>query len=472
MSEGGIVPKMEMLGDTIAAISTPPGEGGIGIIRISGQQALDIARRIIRKVNGDEWKNQESWKLGRGRVVDNRSGEIIDEVLISVMKAPKSYTREDTVEINCHGGIIPLVKTLELLLINGARIAEPGEFTRRAFLNGRIDLAQAESVLDVIRAKTSAGLKLAISQLEGSLSRKIRELQEKLLNMLAHVEASIDFPEEVSGENLQEELDKDKEKLVEEIEDLLRGAEIGKILREGLLTVIAGKPNVGKSSLLNMLLKENKAIVTEIPGTTRDIIEDELNIRGIPLRIADTAGLRKTMDKVEKIGVARTREFIKKADLVMLVLDDITGLTDEDMSIIKLTGDKKCLVLINKIDAGKGKIKVEGLNKIIGKRPVIKISALRGDGIKEIEEKIHQMVLGGEVWAERRQIVSNMRHKVALEKAKNSLLDVGKGIRDKMPVDIIAIDLKSAWESLGEITGETVNEDIIDKIFADFCIGK
>jgi len=456
--------------DTIAAISTPLGEGGIGIVRLSGAEATEIAKKIFRAKRG-EWVNAGSHSLIYGHIFD-RAGKDVDEVLLGYMKAPNTYTREDVVEINCHGGIVPLRKILELTLAQGARLAEPGEFSKRAFLNGRLDLAQAESIIDVIRSKTEAGLKLAVSQLKGELSEKILILQDGLLGLLAQVEANIDFPEDDLEEATGIKIIRSSEELLKQIEELIRGAEAGRIYRDGISTIIIGRPNVGKSSLLNALLRENRAIVTEIPGTTRDIIEEVINIQGIPLKIIDTAGLRETEDIVEKIGVEKTREMIGRADLVLLVLDAVRGLTDEDFTIIESIGDRKAIFLVNKVDVEEIRIDESEIKKLSVKRPVIRISAETGKGLDQLEEKIVEMALGGQVAVSDTVLVANIRHRRALEKAAQHLNEAVNGIKEKVPVDVVAIDIRSAWESLGEITGTTVTEDLLDRIFADFCIGK
>ncbi|NPV74598.1 MAG: tRNA uridine-5-carboxymethylaminomethyl(34) synthesis GTPase MnmE [Pelotomaculum sp.] len=459
-----------MLDDTIAAISTPIGEGGIGIVRISGPDAVKVAKKFFLTKRKD-WDQAGSHRLIYGHVFD-REGNIVDEVLLSFMRAPRTYTREDVVEINCHGGIVPLRKVLELALANGARLAEPGEFSKRAFLNGRLDLAQAESVIDIIRSKTEAGLRVAVSQLRGDLSRKVEDLQGRLLGLLAQVEANIDFPEDDLEEATVEDILRSGEDLIEEIKEIVRRAEAGKIYREGISTVIIGRPNVGKSSLLNALLRENRAIVTDIPGTTRDIIEEYINIRGIPLKIIDTAGLRETGDAVERIGVEKAREAVEQADLVLLVLDAARGLTEEDYAIIEKVGGKKVIFIVNKADVREKKISSEGAAKIAGGRPVLWISALEGTGLDKLEEKIVEMVMGGQVYPKDELIISNTRHRMAMERAADHLAEAVSGIRQNVPVDVVAIDLRAAWESLGEITGTTVTEDLIDRIFADFCIGK
>ncbi len=396
----------------------------------------------------------------------------VDEVLVGYMKAPHTYTREDIVEINCHGGIVPTKKILELVLGAGARLARPGEFSLRAFLNGRIDLAQAESIVDVIRAQTEAGLKLAVAQLNGNLSRKISDLQEKLLGLLARVEANIDFPEDDLEDSTSEELVHISEDLLQRIKNLIKGAQAGKIYREGIRTIIIGRPNVGKSSLLNALLRENRAIVTDIPGTTRDIIEEIINIRGIPLKIIDTAGLHETENIIEKIGMEKTREMIGRADLVLVVLDAGRGLAEEDLDIISYVGDKKAVFLINKDDLAEKKIVVKNMDDFAAGRPVLRISAKDGTGLDELEEKIFEMVMGGHLSGTDEVLVANTRHKQALETAARHLEEAVTEIKRSVPVDVVAIDIRAAWEALGEITGSAVTEDLLNRIFADFCVGK
>lgn len=461
-----------MLYDTIAAISTPLGEGGIGIVRMSGPEALSIAGKIFKGIKNADWQEGSSHRLYYGHVVEPETKTVVDEILLGVMRAPHTFTREDVVEFNCHGGIVPIRKILEIVLSNGARLAEPGEFSKRAFLNGRLDLAQAESIIDVIRSKTEAGLKLAISQLKGDLSEKINILQEKLLALLAQIEANIDFPEDDLEDASRQQIGSRSAEMLAEVQELLAGADTGKIYREGIWTVIVGRPNVGKSSLLNAMLREKRAIVTEIPGTTRDVIEEIINIRGIPLKLADTAGLRETDDIVERIGVEKSRELVEKADLVLVVLDATTGITVEDKEILEMVKDKISILLVNKIDIGDGEFIAKKLSSLSESKPIIKMSVKEGAGLGELEEQIVEMVLGGSVTASDNVLVSNIRHKQALERAKRHLQEVVTAITGPVPADLISIDLRGAWEALGEVTGSTVTEDLVDRIFADFCIGK
>ncbi|MGJ0848594.1 tRNA modification GTPase trmE [Tissierella praeacuta DSM 18095] len=456
---------------TIAAISTAVGEAGIGIVRISGKDALNIGNYIFEGNKVQELKDDHNRKLVYGHIVDRQNNQLIDEVLISYMKGPHTYTREDMVEVYCHGGIISVKKVLELILSNGARLAEPGEFTKRAFLNGRLDLSQSEAIIDMIRAKTDKSFEASLNQLEGSLSRKIKEIRNILLEMIAHVEVSIDFPDEDIEEVTYEDLEKSGNKVKEELEQLLSTAERGKILRDGLNTVILGKPNVGKSSLLNAVLRENRAIVTDIPGTTRDIIEEYVNIDGIPLRIIDTAGIRNTDDLVEQIGVDKAKETVEKADLIIAVFDASREMSDEDYEIIELIKDKKSIILLNKTDLPT-KYDEAYLKSIINNREIITTSITSGVGVDLLERSIKNIFYSGEVEVYSDTIVTNVRHKNQLVKALQNINQAIKDIKGNVPIDCIEVDLKNCWENLGEISGDTIGEDILDKIFSEFCIGK
>lgn len=456
--------------DTIAAISSAVGEAGIGIVRLSGKEAINIANRVFKCVKNKELIQAENRKLNYGHIIDEE-GRIIDEVLIVYMKAPYTYTREDVVEIYCHGGIIPVRKVLELLLRKGARLAEPGEFTKRAFLNGRLDLSQAEAVIDIIRAKTDKSFQVSMNQLEGNLSKKITELRDQVLNMIAHVEASIDFPEDDIEEITYEELENMAHRVIEGIKELLNTANSGKILRDGLNTVILGKPNVGKSSLLNALLRENRAIVTDIPGTTRDIIEEFISIDGIPLKIVDTAGIRETEDIVEKIGVDRAKESIELADLIIAVFDASRELTEEDYNIIDLIKGKKSIAIFNKTDLPNS-YTMEDLRKLLGHIEIIEASIANGIGIDKLEEKIKEMFYSGSLELDSTVVVTNIRHKNQLEKALRNMESALEDIRANIPLDCIEVDLRDCWDNLGEISGDTISEDILDRIFNEFCIGK
>lgn len=460
-----------MIDDTIAAIATAPGEAGIGIVRLSGPMAVEILDQVFVPSKGKSIKEFSSRRLTHGYIVHPHTQDKIDEALVVYMKGPHTYTAEDVAEIDCHGGIVPVRRILSLVLSMGARAAEPGEFTKRAFLNGRIDLAQAEAVMDVISAKTEKGFDIALGQLEGSLSKEVHKIRNNILEMIAHITVNIDFPDEDIEEITYHGLEKQAKEIVGIIDTLLATAHSGKIIREGLKTVIIGKPNVGKSSLMNALLKESRAIVTEIPGTTRDVIEEYVNIQGIPLKIVDTAGIRETEDLVEKIGVERSKEFFNKADLIIFVLNASEPLTEEDRQIIGLVNDRDAIILLNKTDLPM--VVNEGeLQEMLPGKKVIRISVTEGIGLKEIEDTIAQMVYGGQVKHKELSLVTNVRHQNALERAKRSMEDAVKAIQTNMPLDFVEVDVRDCWEYLGEITGDTVGEDIIDRIFANFCLGK
>lgn len=461
-----------MLEDTIAAIATPLGEGGIGIVRISGSEARNIAQKIFKPKYNVNWSKGPGFRMVYGHIVNPKTNELLDEVILSLMIKPKSFTGEDVVEINCHGGIIPLRKILELVLNYGARLAEPGEFSKRAFLNGRLDLAQAESIIDIIRSKTDIGLKISMSQLQGKLSALINNIQQDVLGILALIEANIDFPEDDIDEASINHILEQCINIKKELEKLITGADNGRIYRDGVQTVIVGRPNVGKSSLLNALLKENRAIVTDIPGTTRDIIEEIINVGGIPLKIIDTAGLRKTDDVVEKIGVERSKESIDKADLILFMVDAADGFKREDLEILNLIKNHKVIAIINKIDITENSSISEELNRHLKNIPQVQISALHHTGIDKLEKLITELVLGGQVSVNDQVLVTNIRHKQALEKANRHIEEVLKGINNQVPLDLVSIDVKGAWEALGEINGTAVGEDLVDRIFKDFCIGK
>jgi tRNA modification GTPase len=462
-----------MFDDTIAAISTPPGEGGIGIVRLSGSRARKIGLSIFHFA-GDV-TDPESHRLYYGIIVDGNSGQHVDEALISFMDAPRTFTREDVVEINCHGGILPLSKTLELVLSAGARIAGPGEFTQRAFLNGRIDLAQAEAVIQVIRARTETAMKLGMAQLQGRLSREVRQIRHTLLTLLAHIEASIDFPEHHDVEELaRDRLSAGIEKGITEITKLLETADKGRILREGIRTAIVGRPNVGKSSLLNALLQEQRAIVTNIPGTTRDLLEENINLGGVALTVMDTAGIRKAKNDVEKIGVQRSREALEKADLVLFLLDAARGITAADKEIIAEIGGKPCIVIANKVDLLENDHEetVRGIAGAVTPRRLVAMSLLHEKGLDELEQSILSTVFKGDVTSPESVMVTSKRHKNALHQAKEALNDLLTALQAGYAVDLLAIDLHTALTALGEITGETVGDQLAEEIFSTFCIGK
>ncbi|MFW5648090.1 MAG: tRNA uridine-5-carboxymethylaminomethyl(34) synthesis GTPase MnmE [Candidatus Alkaliphilus sp. MAG34] len=459
------------LDDTIAAIATAPGEAGIGIVRISGEKSIEIIDKIFESKRGKKLSQYKPRRITYGYIIDPETNEKIDEVLVSYMKAPDTYTREDIVEINCHGGMIPVKRILELVLRSGARAADPGEFTKRAFLNGRIDLAQAEAIMDLIGAKTEKGFDVALNQLEGFLSKEVSKIREKLLEMLAHIEVSIDFAEEDIDEITLDILLESSREVEKDIQKLLDTSHTGKIIREGLSTVIVGKPNVGKSSLLNALIKESRAIVTNVPGTTRDVIEEYLSIKGIPLRLIDTAGIRETDDVVEKIGVERSKELFNLADLIIVVLDASDNLTKEDLEIMSLIGSKRALIIINKTDLPQ-KFEVDEVRNIVKDKDIIEISILENIGIEQIEDALVEMVYQGEVKAKDSLLVTNVRHKNALERALKGIKDGIKAIEEQLPLDFIEVDIRDVWQALGEITGDTAEEDLLDRIFENFCIGK
>lgn len=454
------------MSDTIAAISTAIGESGIGIVRMSGTESINIADMVFK---GAKTKTKENRKLTYGYIMDD--DKIIDEVLIAFMNGPYTYTRENMVEIYCHGGIISVRKILELLLQRGARLAEPGEFTKRAFLNGRLDLVQAEAVIDIIRSKTDKSFQVSLDQLEGNLSAKIKEIRNTLLGMIAHIEVSIDFPEEDVEVSTLEELENNALEVKEKITALLSTADRGKILRDGLNTVILGKPNVGKSSLLNAVLRENRAIVTDIPGTTRDIIEEYINIDGIPLKIIDTAGIRETSDVVEKIGVDRAKRTVEEADLIIAIFDISRELSEEDHQILELIKDKKTIILLNKTDLP-NVYDEDYFKNYVKDIQIISTSITKGVGIEELENSIRNMFYSGNVEIKSDIVINNVRHKNQLDKALKNILSVIEDLNANVPLDCLEVDLKNCWENLGEISGDTIGEDILDRIFSEFCIGK
>jgi tRNA modification GTPase len=455
--------------DTITAISTAIGEGGISIIRVSGEKALQVVGRIFRGKNTKGLDTMGTYTMRYGHIVEFGGDDAVDEVIVSYMKGPRSFTAEDTIEINCHGGIVATNKVLENVIKAGARMAEPGEFTKRAFLNGRIDLSQAEAVIDIIRAKTELSMKSAVLQAGGNLSAAVRELREKLIALIAHIEATVDYPEddleEITGIQVAARL----KEVVAEIGKAVESAEEGKILREGLSTVIVGKPNVGKSSLLNTLLKENRAIVTDIPGTTRDVIEEYISIKGIPVKIVDTAGIRETEDVVEKIGVEKSIEKIEEADLIILLLDSSSELTDEDRDIISFIKGKKYIVLLNKSDLNE-RINIKEIEELESGY-VISTSVTQGFGIDQLKEAIVKLFFHGEIKTNE-LVITNMRHKEAMMAAKSSCLQAIEALSSTSAIDLASIDIRNAWYSLGQITGDTMEENIIDKIFSEFCLGK
>ncbi|MGV8982471.1 tRNA uridine-5-carboxymethylaminomethyl(34) synthesis GTPase MnmE [Clostridium sp.] len=454
--------------DTIAAIATSIGESGISIIRVSGDKSIDIVDSIFIGKNNRKLNDFKTYTMRYGHIIDKK-GIKLDEVIISYMKGPKSFTAEDTIEINCHGGVVGTNRILQEVIRAGARMAAPGEFTKRAFLNGRIDLSEAEAVMDIITAKTELSMKSALMQSEGSISREIKKIRNKLLSVIAHIEVTVDYPEEDIEEVTAGEVKDDVTSIIGEIDLLLSTADEGKILREGLSTVIVGKPNVGKSSLLNALVKEKRAIVTDVPGTTRDAIEEYISIEGIPVKIVDTAGIRETEDIVEKIGVETSKQKIDEADLVILILDWSNKLSKEDVEIIKYIKEKKYIVLLNKSDLG-GKIEREELQSLKSKY-ITNISVKTGEGLNKVKEQIKDLFFKGEIKTEG-VFVTNNRHKEALIRAKENLESSLNAIEYTSAIDLASIDIRNAWTNLGDITGEALDEDIIHKIFSEFCLGK
>ena len=456
--------------DTICAIATPIGEGGIAIIRISGEKALEIADKIFAPKSKKDIKDMKTYTMRYGTIVDLDTKDIIDDVILSYMKGPRSYTGENVIEVNCHGGVVATNRVLNQIVKAGARIAEPGEFTKRAFLNGRIDLSQAEATMDIIKAKTELSMKSAMMQSKGALSKEIGELRKYLLNVLALIEYAVDFTEDdedIVDDDLIAQIKDSITKTITRINSLLKNADEGKIIRDGLNIVIVGKPNVGKSSLLNSLLWEKRAIVTDIPGTTRDIIEEYINLDGIPIKITDTAGIRDTEDTVEKIGVERSKEKIEEADLVILMLDTSRALDDEDRVIIDAINDKKYIALLNKVDL-ECKLSEEVITSL---NRTIEISAKTGFGIENLKEEIKNLFFNGEIDSES-LIISNTRHKQALYRSLEDCNLALEKINLNEYLDLISIYITSAMRALGEITGDELEEDLLNKIFSEFCCGK
>ena len=455
--------------DTIAAIATAMSNSGIGIVRISGDEAFEVADRIFHPKKGNQKvSDMESHTVHYGYIKDG--DEVVDEVLLLVMRGPKTYTCENVVEIDCHGGVLVMKKLLETVLKYGARPAEPGEFTKRAFLNGRIDLSQAESVIDVINAQNDLALKSSVSQLQGAVLEKIREIRAIILHELAFIESALDDPEHYTLDDYEEELEGKMSDVRNRVKKLLDSSDNGKMLKEGIRTVIVGKPNAGKSSLLNLLVGEERAIVTEIAGTTRDILEEQIQIGGIGLNIIDTAGIRETDDIVEKIGVSKSKEYMEKADLVIYVVDSSTDLDDNDREIMESIQKKKAIILLNKSDL-ETKTTAEDL-KVNADQPIISISAKNRLGIEELEHTIEQMFFSGKITFNDEVYITNIRHKNALSETVNSLDMVLNSIRDGMPEDFYTIDMMNAYSELGSIIGEAVGEDLVNEIFSKFCMGK
>ncbi len=457
--------------DTIAAIATAPGESGIGIVRLSGPQAISIAGKLIKLKQGKKAAALPSYTIHYGHAVDPKTSKIIDEVILSVMKAPKTYTREDVAEINCHGGMVSVRRTLEAAITLGARLAEPGEFTRRAYLNGRIDLAQAEAVVDIIKAKTSDSLSAAVNQLKGRLSGELKEIAESIKSAAVEVEANIEFPEEGLEAAGLKVTARALSSARERLKELLATAGAGKILREGVKTSIVGRPNAGKSSLLNELLEEERAIVTHLPGTTRDIIEEGINLEGMPFVLSDTAGIRESSNLIEKKGIQRTFNSIESADAVILMLDGSEKLNKDDREAAKRARGKKALIVINKSDL-KQKLEEREVEKLLPGVKIINISALKAKGIKELKKALRRLVDERGVRGSEEIIITSLRHKLLLENAVLSLDNALESIKKGMSEEFIALDIRGALDHLGAITGRVSSEDIINRIFSEFCVGK
>ncbi|MGN1383382.1 MAG: tRNA uridine-5-carboxymethylaminomethyl(34) synthesis GTPase MnmE [Eubacterium sp.] len=455
--------------DTIAAISTPPGEGGIGIIRISGEDSLSILKQIFHTPSGK--LNMKDHLLVYGHIIDPEDGKVVDEVLSVYMKAPRTYTAEDVVEIDCHGGIVPLRKILQLVYRCGARPAERGEFTERAFLNGRLDLSQAEAVMDMISARADKTYDSAVGQLSGSLSGKIREIRSMLMDIRVQVTVNIEYPDEDIEIMTYQKMKEDLKPVIGKISELLKTAETGRILSSGLKIAIVGKPNVGKSSLMNQMLRESRAIVTDIPGTTRDTIREDMRLRGIPISLIDTAGIRETDDQIEAIGIEKSRDSWSEADLVLLVLDAGNPLSEEDKEILQHAEADKTIAVLNKTDLPQS-VTAEDVQRLLPGVQIISASMKEGNGLDAIEDAIEQRVYQGTVTADQQVIVTNARHKQLLEEACSHLNDAVRLADRKEPLEIIDLDLEAAYENLGEIIGDAVGDDVISEVFSRFCLGK
>lgn len=456
--------------DTITSISTPMGEGAIGIVRLSGPQAIEIGDILYK--GKKKLSEVETHTINYGHIIDPETNDTVEEVMVSVLRAPKTFTREDIIEINCHGGILTINRILELTMTYGARMAEPGEYTKRAFLNGRIDLSQAEAVMDFIRSKTDRASKVAMNQIEGRLSDLIKKQRQSILEILAQVEVNIDYPEYDDVEDATTDfLLEQSKRIKEEINRLLETGAQGKIMREGLSTVIVGRPNVGKSSMLNNLIQDNKAIVTEVAGTTRDVLEEYVNVRGVPLRLVDTAGIRDTEDIVEKIGVERSRKALSEADLILFVLNNNEPLTEDDQTLFEVIKNEDVIVIINKTDLEQ-RLDVSELREMIGDMPLIQTSMLKQEGIDELEIQIKDLFFGGEVQNQDMTYVSNSRHISLLKQARQSIQDAIDAAESGIPMDMVQIDLTRTWEILGEIIGESASDELIDQLFSQFCLGK
>lgn len=459
-----------MIQDTIAAISTAVGEGGIAIIRVSGPDAINGIARIFR--SRIDLREASTHTLHYGYIVDPKSGEQVEEVIVTLMKGPRSFTAEDVVEINAHGGVVAVKKVLDVVLMQeGMRLAEPGEFTKRAFLNGRIDLMQAEAVIDLIRSKSDRAFSIARKQAEGTLSRRIKALRQTVIELLAHIEVNIDYPEHDVEDLTSAYIREQSGKALEEIGKLLKTANEGKILREGIMTAIVGRPNVGKSSLLNVLAQENKAIVTDVPGTTRDVIEEYVTLNNIPLKLLDTAGIRETDDVVERIGVERSHHALEEADLILFVLNYNDPLHDDDRVLLKKMSNRQVIVIINKTDLPQA-LDMDEIEQLFKAESIVRMSVLEEEGLDELEKAISQLFFEGQLDSGDLTYVSNVRHISLLKHAQQSLVDAIEASDAGIPIDLIQIDVRSAWESLGEILGDAVGDSLIDQIFSQFCLGK
>ncbi len=456
--------------DTIAAISTPMGEGAIAIVRLSGPKAVATADRVYRGAN--RLTDVPTHTIHYGKLVERTTEQVVDEVMVSVMRAPKTFTREDVVELNCHGGIVAVNRVLELILEQpDVRLAEPGEFTKRAFLNGRIDLSQAEAVMDLIRAKTDRAMTVAVGQIEGRLSKLVQDLREQLLQTIASIEVNIDYPEYDAEEMTQQIVQKDAGEVRRILTELLATARQGKILREGLSTAIIGRPNVGKSSLLNTLVQEAKAIVTDIAGTTRDTIEEYVNVRGVPLKLIDTAGIRETEDIVERMGVEKSRQALNSADLILLVLNGNDALTEEDVLLFEAIRGMNAIIIVNKSDLPQ-QIDLERVTQLADDRPIVTTSLLEEAGVMDLEAAIAALFFEQGVEGQDMTYVSNARHIQLIKQASQMIEDALGAAEASMPIDMVQIDLRRAWDTLGEINGDTAQDSLLDKLFSQFCLGK
>ena len=456
--------------DTIAAIGTRPGEAAIGIVEISGERSVEIAGKIFRSAGDMKISDIGTYKIIYGKIIEE-DGSIVDEVLVSVMKKPKSYTREDVVEINCHGGIVATSKVLELCLGNGARLAQPGEFTKRAFLNGRIDLSQAEAVAELVKSKTEQSLKIAARNLNGEIKKETKKLRKRILGILVQLEASVDFIEEDLEITPYRKLRAGVSAILEKIKELIKDEKRGEIIKNGVKIAIVGRTNVGKSSLLNMLSKKEKAIVTSIPGTTRDAVEEVLYVEGIPLILVDTAGIRKTKNTIEKLGVERSLKHINEAEVIIFVVDGSKKIGETDIEIAERIKGRKVIVCVNKIDL-KQKIEKTKINNYIAENNIVEISVLKGAGIERLENKIKEMIMNEKGFNIEEKIIINIRHKGVMKKAAELLCSAENAMEEKMSEEFPSADLKIAYDLLGEIIGETTREDVLDKVFSQFCIGK